>query len=198
MMPTIRLSDTTATRLQRCAIALVDSYETVIARMLDAAEKGVPYQMPSVAALPSAPAAPIVPVNTPPQNAVKPWDVKSHEDLTHTRLIGATFDGVDIGKANWNLLAKFAHEAAFKKLGSFDALRRVTRCRVKEGRYEQDGFFYLPAIDISLQGMDANMSWDNTARLAHAVGGVAVVEFEWRNNPKACRPGEKDSLRSDA
>lgn len=183
-MPVVRISDSTMQRLQTLAVPFQDSPDTVINRVLDAAISGVPYAKPTAA----------VSTGASSQSTPAPWNVEAHDDLTFTRLISADFGGGMLPKANWNTLAKFAHETAFQKLGSFDALRLSTRARVKQGRHEMDGFVYLPTIDISLQGMDANMSWDNSVRLAHAVGVPVSAVFEWRNNPKAAKPGEKSQL----
>jgi hypothetical protein len=184
MMPVVRISDATMQKLQPLAIPLQDSIDTLLNRLADAAHSGVPYKLP---------VSPVL-TSTSKQSTPIPWYVASHDDLTFTRLISAEFDGMTLPKANWNTLAKYAHEAAFQKLGSFDALRLSTRARVRQGRYEMEGFVYLPTVDISLQGMDANMSWDNSVRLAHAIGVPVSVVFEWRNNPKAAKPGQKSHL----
>src|SRR5579859_6172359 len=113
MMPVIRISDATITKLMQLAVPLVDNYDTVIARLADAALGKLVYTMPHVS-MASAPPA--------PQGATPVWDVEPHDDLTHTRLISAEFDNVSIQKASWNNLAKYALETAYRKLGSLDAL----------------------------------------------------------------------------
>ena len=189
MMPVVRISDATIKKLQPLAIPLTDSIDSLLNRLADAAQEGVPYVLPSLNA----------PVTLHRQSTPTPWDVEAHDDLTHTRLISADFDGVMLPKVKgntlaWNTLAKYAHEMAFQKLGSFELLRLATRAHVKEGKYEEEGFVYLPSIDVSLQGMDANMSWDNGVRLAHAINVPVSVVFEWRTNPKAAKPGQKSQL----
>lgn len=184
MMPVVRISDATMQKLKPLAIPLEDSIDSLLDRLADAARNGVPFDLPGSSKV----------MEAPQQSPLILWDVEKHEDLTHTRLISAEFGGEALPRYTWNTLVKYAHETAGHKLGSFDALRRATRARVKQGKYEQEGFVYLPEIDVSLQGMDANMAWDNSVRLAHAIGVSVSVMFEWRNNPNAAKPGEKSQL----
>jgi hypothetical protein len=188
MMPVIRISDATSKKLQQLAIPLEDNYDTVIARLAEAALNGLPYKKPL---------EPTVIASNISQVTPSAWDVDTHDDLTHTRLTSAKFDNIHIQKVSWNNLAKYAIEMAYRKLGSFEALRVASRAHLRQGKYEKEGFFYLPDIDISVQGMDSNMSWDNSVRLAHTLGVPVEVVFEWRNNDKAVKPGQIGRLRYD-
>jgi hypothetical protein len=185
MMPVIRISDATSKKLQQLAVPLEDNHDTVIARLAEAALNGVPYKRPQ---------ALIVVAPHMGQDTTPAWDVEPHDDLTHTRLISAKFGNTPIQKVSWNNLAKYAIETAYRKLGSFEALRQASRANLRQGKYEKEGYFYLPDIDVSVQGMASNMSWDNTARLAHAVGVPVEVMFEWRNNDRAVKPGQVGRL----
>lgn len=186
MMPVVRISDATMQKLQPLAIPLTDSMDSLLGRLADAAHKGIPYSLPVFTS----------PVAVPQQSVPTPWDVPPHEDLAYTRIISVDFDGVrlPIKGRGWNDLAKCVHETAYQKLGSFNALRLATRAKVQQGKHQQRGFEYLPNIDTSLQGMDANVALDNSARLAHAIGAPLLVTFEWLNHPKAAKPGETMQL----
>ncbi len=186
MMPVVRISDATLKKLQPLAIPLEDSIDTLLNRLADAAHSGIPYELP-VFTVPTAVAQ---------QKTPTCWDVAPHDNLAYTRIISVDFNGISlpIKGREWNDLAKHIHEAAFQKLGSFNALRLATRAKVQQGKYQQRGFEYLPNIDVSLQGMDANAAWDNSARLAQAIGIPLSVECEWLNDPKAAKPGQKLQL----
>lgn len=186
-MPLVEISEETSQKLQMFATPLKDSYETVIRRLVEAARQGVPYPMPATM---------IAPVITPViEDAALPDNY-----LTHTKVLNAQFAGVALPKANWNSLMQHAHRVAFQKMGSFDALRDATRAHVKQGRYEEEGFAYLGKnsdgsnVDVSLQGMDANLSWASTVHLAKAIGVPVEVNFEWRDNPKAAKPRQRGHL----
>lgn len=185
-MPVVRISDATMKKLQPLAVPLLDSIDTLLNRFADAAYSGVPYALPVFTA----------PVASPQQSAPAPWDVEQYDPLAYTRIISVDFDGarLPISGREWNDLAKHVHEAAYQKLGSFAALRLATRGKVQQGKYQQRGFEYLPSIDVSLQGMDANAAWENSARLAHAMGVALSVECEWLNHSKAAKPGQKLQL----
>jgi hypothetical protein len=198
MMPTINLSDKTTQKLQMLAIPLKDSYDSVIARLAEAALEGIPYARPD--GIPSNSASPIirvVPV-TPPAQAkslpVVPASLPTHDSLTHTRLTYASFNGEVLANPKWNNLARLAHERAYQALGSFDALQRATTARIQKGKFEEQGYVYLHGIDISLQGMDANQSWNSVAELAQRIGVPVEAHFQWRNNPSAAHPGQGSTL----
>jgi len=182
-MPVVRLSDSTMEKLRPLAVPLEDSVDSLLSRLADAAHAGVPYKLP--ASTKHAAAKPQPPSLT---NGERP------HDLAFTRLVSAEFEGSELIRCNWNTLAKHVHEIAFKRLGSFEALQRATRARIRPGRYEEDGFTYLPEANLSIQGMDSNMAWDSCVSLARAMVATLSVELEWRNNPKAARPGERTRL----
>ena len=83
---------------------------------------------------------------------------------------------------------------AHKRLGSFDALRRVSTANLREGKYEESGYRYLQDADLSIQGVDSNLAWDHSLRVARAIEIPIDVRFEWRNKEAADRPGEEAIL----
>ncbi len=188
MMPVIRISDTNHRKLQKLAIPLVDNPDTLIGRLIDAAFEGVPYKIPNLNEE-TKPAVTALQVS-----ATIMDDIHNHPNLTHTKMREASFGGVDLTKANWSNLVKHAHEAAYRQLGSFQALRNASHTRIRQGRYTGNGFSYLENIDVSIQGQDANQSWENALRIARRLGVPIRVSFEWYSKQGADRPGESDSL----
>lgn len=119
----------------------------------------------------------------------------NHESLTHARLISAAIDGRALHRPKWNNLLDQLHVLGRQRLGSFDALRRVSGAHIRDGRYEENGFHYLADADISIQGVDANLAWDHSLGLARHLRLPIEAKFEWRNKPDAVRPGESALLR---
>lgn len=185
-MPVIRISETTHRKLQQLAIPLVDNPDTLISRLVDSALAGVLYGKPT--------AEDQVKLGSAEAQTTPPVSQHEHPDLVHTKVREAIFGGVEITKPNWNNLVKYAHEAAYKQLGSFQALRLASHANMREGRYDKEGFSYLANIDVSIQGMDSNMSWENAVRLARKMQVPIRVAFEWYSKPGAVRPGESDVL----
>jgi hypothetical protein len=173
----ISISDMTFKRLQALAIPFVDTTpESVILRLLDSHDGN---NGDSAGAL-----------DHHSQTEVVPSFLSDPGSLAHTRVRRASFGRREIEKPNWNRVLRVAHEVAMKHLGSFDVLRRVTGANVREGRYEDEGFSYLPSVDISIQGLDSNLCWQNILRIAKRLNLPVTVTFEWHNNEKAANPGE--------
>lgn len=81
-----------------------------------------------------------------------------------------------------------------KKAQCFEDLRNATRAHIKKGRYEDEGYHYVPEIGISIQGVDADRAWEHALRLAIYLQVPLKAEIEWRNNDKAAYPGERHSM----
>src|SRR5258706_6373707 len=79
------------------------------------------------------------------------------DSLMHSKLLSATINGQEIHRPKWNSLREGLHIMGLTRLGSFAALRKASDARLREGKYEQDGFKYLPQGDFSIQGVDANL-----------------------------------------
>ena len=182
-MPVIRISDSTFKKLQKLAVPLSDSHETVVQRLVDAALAGIPYQMPGDdegAAKPGRAVEAAIPVD-------------NHDDLSHTRIRSAMFDGVAIQKPNWNSFARHVHIKGYEQLGP-DEFKITTNARIREGQYEKEGYVYQERIGISIQGMNSNASWENSLLIARKLDVPIEVVFEWYNNPKAAHPGETRTI----
>jgi len=118
----------------------------------------------------------------------------THENLRHTRLVSATLNGQPIYRAKWNTLHEHLHVLGYRRLGSVDALRRASGANVRQGRYEENGYKYVPDADLSIQGVDSNLAWDHSLSLARALGTSIKVAFEWREKDGAAHPGQTGVL----
>ncbi len=130
-----------------------------------------------------------------PSTQVLQLDAAAPASLAFTRLRDASLDGRVIRSPKWNMLLQLSHVLAMSKLGGFEALQHATGTPIRNGRYEESGFRYVPEGDFSIQGQDANLSWQNSLNLAREIGAPIEVEFEWLNHPKAAHPGKRGRLR---
>lgn len=85
-------------------------------------------------------------------------------------------------------------EQAFARLGSLDALRSATQSNIANGRRSDQGFCYHSDIGVSIQGVAADIAWQNTLNLAERLQVPVQVEFEWRQNEHAAHPGKRASI----
>lgn len=173
----ITIPDRLYESLKRHAIPFVDTTPVEVierwARYFDERVK-----IPPPTAAPS-------PANLQPNDGPAEFDPIHPPSLFHTRARGA-FGPVSF--SNWNDLLRIAHVETFKKAQSFDVLRTATHAQIRKGNYSENGYRYLPEIDISLQGVDANHAWLYALRLAQYLQVPVWAAIDWRNNEKAAYP----------
>ena len=165
MMPTIEITEDTFRGLQLLAQPLVDTADSVIARLVEEALRTRGSSDPVKAAA---------------TDELGPDDAL---DLSFTKVLQASVDGQRVKKANWNRVVRKAHEAAFRKVRSFQALKDITRANIVEGEPgpELVGYTYVESGNFALQGMDANQAWRAIRDLAGQLDIPVAVEFEWRD-----------------
>ena len=121
----------------------------------------------------------------------------SHESLSHTRLLSASVNGRAIHRPKWNGIREDMHLLALKRLGSYDALHEATSANLRQGKYEENGYKYLPEGDLSIQGVGADLAWDHCLQVARTLGIAIKVTFEWRDKEGAAHPGQRGALEWD-
>jgi len=180
-MPTIEITTPTYEKLQKLGVAFVDTPETVIARLADAA-------LAQGGAGPSQLTPGLV-----PSGWIELEPVTGN--LAHTRVRFAKFGDKEIDPPQWNNLLRVAHVEARKQLGSFSAVQQASSARLYDGKLEQRGFKYVPEAGLSIQGLDANLSWASSLRLARKLEVPIEVGFEWYEKEGAAYPGKRGHMR---
>jgi hypothetical protein len=174
MMPTIQLSDETFSRLQALAIPFVDTPETVINRLLD-----------------SIPAALSQAGQQGPSSAdTIDLDPNFPGSLSHTRVRTASIGSESLHQPHWNKVMRELHIKAMKKLGSFEALEKISGANLRKGKYESEGFTFLNGAGFSIQGVDSNLAWQHSFSLAKALSLPLDVTFTWYDKEGATNPGK--------
>ena len=187
-MATIEIPDSLFMRLQKLAVPLVDTPAMVIQRLLNS------YEAETGQAVASAgQTGPREQRRAQPLSESEPGKVPS---LRHTRILTAEFAG---RKADgWNSLVHVAHIEAVKRLGSVEAVRRISTGKMMLGHANSEraraGYRYVPEINACIQNVDANHAWSNTFRLAKALKVPVEVELEWLDKREAALPGKTARL----
>lgn len=123
-------------------------------------------------------------------------EFESAPGLSFTKPISASINGRAIRTPRWSsiLLTMIAQV----KAKGLDGSKLVAELNVpsKAGRYEEEGFKHYPDLGISVQGQSATDAWKEVDRLAKKWRIPVMVEFWWRQNPKAQHPGRTGLLRS--
>jgi hypothetical protein len=183
MLRKIELTAETFTRLQKHAVPLVDTFETLVNRILDVYEKnngpGKDEESDSDSDF------------TTFVGDVKDFSWGSPPDLTHTKVLAAEFCKVRLSRADatWNGILNEAIRVAKKRTRSEDEFKRIILVNFVVGKKEDEGYRYLADIGISVQGQDANAAWKAAAYIAKQLKCPFEVTFTWRMKEDAAHPG---------
>lgn len=123
------------------------------------------------------------------------FEALSPPDLTHTKVVVASFNGKAINRPNWKQLVETAIIYGLKTIGDFSKLQRIAAANMVQGRKTNEGYHYLSEIDISVQGQDANNAWRSVSFIAQNLKVAAEVSFIWRNTDGAEQPGKPGTMR---
>lgn len=116
--------------------------------------------------------------------------------LAFTKPLAASVNGKRLNGPHWSaLLITMIGQLKAKGLEG-DKLVRELGIPAKAEKYEEEGFKYHPDLGISVQGQSAADVWKEVDRLANKWRIPVMVEFWWRQNPKAQHPGKTGVLRS--
>lgn len=179
-MPNVSISSENFHRLQKLAVPLVDDLDSVIKRVLDAYESG---HLPAP-----------TPVEDPDDLTVVNYKPDEPPDLTFTVPQTIMVAGKPFQNRYWNPLLFHVVGLAAEKMGKDKMLA------VLEGKWSDhplNGFKHVPAVDIYVQGREANLCWRAINKLVKAAGIQILVEFEWQEHPKAALPGRSGVLVVD-
>lgn len=179
-MPSVDLQTHTITRLQKHAIPLVDDFDSVIGKLIDAYE-GTPKGGIAI---------------TQPTSTVQVFDPAAPPNLTHTTVKYIKFCGT-VFKPNetyWNTLMYAAiHQVAARGLAPEELKKHIlANCAI--GVKDDNGYKHLADTGLSIQGQDANGAWKAIYHLAATFHLPVEVTFTWQNTSKAAAPNVTGSF----
>jgi hypothetical protein len=194
-MPLYEISEATIDRLNRYAKPFVDTLDTVINRFADAYEASLrngdgsaldePITRVEARVIDSEPSA-------------TNYDPASPPDLTYTKLLSAKLNGRIIAtRVNWNGLLKQMIQIARARAKKEDDLHRLISVNFLIGKKEDEGFEYLPDVNLSVQGQDTNDAWKGILHISRQLDIPVDLVFMWRHKPKAAFPGKTGRLVSN-
>lgn len=181
-MPNATLSDETNARLQALATPLVDTHDSVIARLLDHWER-TQNHAPKLF-------KPGEPTKTLSDGKML-FDPANLPNLGFTTPKKMVLDGIVLPKSdtNWNAFLiqtiRRVHEGG---ASAEDILAKLQIANAQLGMKNDNGYKFLPDVGLSLQGQDSNAAFRQTYELAAAFGVSGSVFFIWQDKEKAAYP----------
>jgi hypothetical protein len=176
MTSQIELKPETIARLKSFAEPLVDTFDSVVNRALDALEAQSKAD--------------------PSQRQPRVLNPGSPPSLAYTTVHSIVLNGKRFPAAEtyWNHLMFAVIREAAKRFPP-KKLDEIVICNHVMGKREDSGYRWLEDAGISVQGQDANGAWATTAHILPLLRLPVEVEFSWQNNPKAASPGERAAFR---
>jgi hypothetical protein len=182
-MPNVDIPQELFSRLEGHARGF-DTPIAVITRAVDALDRETTTPPPVMSATRSAPSS-----SLPDFEALYP------PNLTHTKVVSASFDGKAISPANWNRMLDAALIHAAKQVGDFAKLQKIAGVNMVKGEKTDEGYHFLPDAGLSVQGQDANAAWRGIVFIAQNLKCACEVSFLWRNKEGAENPGKSGTMR---
>lgn len=148
---------------------MVDTYDTVINKALDALEAQHKGQQDG------------------PSTAERVLNPASPPNLAFTTVKFVKLNGEPL-PPHWNTLML----AVIRECGRHmtkEQIRKLIICNYVAGKKEDHGYKYLEDVGVSVQGQDANNAWKATYHILKAIKVPVEVQFVWQENPKAAAPG---------
>ena len=202
-MPQVTISNSTLERLKRYAEPFVDTEDIVINRVLDRLESSNKQSVfneadkPGNSQIDREPVKRAVSVAGGKSENFHQIDPDDLPDLTHAKVQYAKIDKEPIRKgANWNGTLDRMLCYAYKRagVGTFDELLKISPVNIREGSKLDEGYHYLPEVNISVQGVSANQACRAIVDMAAVLGISVDIEIEWRRKEGAAYPGQRGRL----
>jgi hypothetical protein len=178
MSDPFQILPTTIARLQKHAKPFVDTVDIVINRILDHYENRLGQKSDDESDISAI-------------GSIRDFDPESPPDLTHTKVLSVDFNkkGFPRSDTTWNALLNDAICFAKENAKSDNQLKRLILVNFVKGKKENEGYRYLAAADLSVQGQDANAAWKATYHIARQLQSPFEVIFTWRTKDGAAHPG---------
>jgi hypothetical protein len=187
---TPQLSQETISRLQKIAVPLVDTYDTIISRLLDHWEQSKTEQPEQV--------APGKPIRTLDDGRTYVFDASLPPKLTFTTFLEGLVDDEPLpkGEVYWNGLMNAVIRRVAAKGHDAQAIYDMLFVNAHVGKKEDNGYKFFADVGISVQGQDSNASYRQAFKLAELHGIKIEARFVWQNNEKAAFPGKGGLLQN--
>lgn len=119
-------------------------------------------------------------------------------DLKYTQIIEASINNNKLTtKLNWrNLLERMVGTLHSKGITGDYLIYELRKIRVKQGRFEENGYKYFPFANISIQHLSADNTWSEIERLSIKYKIPVRVTIMWSKKDKALHPGKIGKLKT--
>lgn len=187
-MPTAEISDLTTSRLQAIAVPLVDTFDTVIARLLDHWDVTKSDQ-PKVVKPGEA-------TGMKEDGRTMVFDPATPPQLNFTTCIQVIINGKKLAKGEgyWNTMMNTMIREVYAKGHNAQAIYDMLFVNAEVGEKTENGYKYLEDVGLSVQGQDSNAAFRQAYQLAALNGITFEVWFKWQDNEKAAYPNREAVL----
>ena len=188
-MPDVTISSATVARLQKIATPLVDSYDTVIQRLLDAYETSNVFDIPG-----TTDAGLGQPIKDDGGMMLFNW--RNPPSLAHTTIREVNLNGEQFEKSDnfWNNIMFALIRAAHKHGKTTDQLNNLLFVNHQIGKKDDHGYKFMPDVGLSVQGQNSDNAFRQAYTLAEHMKFKLDVFFRWQNKPEAAFPSRSGAF----
>ena len=126
----------------------------------------------------------------------KPFLFEQAPGLSFTKPLSAVVNGETLVRPGWAGVLKAVVKVLREKGNKRQELVAALEIPASISRLKDHGYKYHPDLGISYQGQAAADAWKEIARIADKHSIPVSVEFRWRDDPRAERPGRSGILKA--
>lgn len=168
-MPNIEISDDAMAFLQSRAVPLQDTTVTVVDKIIRRLKE-------------------LEEVSNNSACKTLSFKMDAMPSVKFTSILGASVDGQKAPQSYWNNILEDVIKACINHGHSATDIKAHMAANIHMGKYQENGYRYVPAADFSFQGMEANRVFKNIAALAAAFDIPVKINIRWQDNEQAAYP----------
>lgn len=181
-MPIIEISEGDFRRMQRLAEPLVDTPTTLVTKLLDVYE--VSQKQSKLVGNTKRESENIFSFDAPPP-------------LVHVKFLSGVIGTHSPERATWDSMVALCLKLVRQSISDIGTLNATIDLNVVKGKKVDEGYKFLPELDLSYQGVSAQHAASVIGKTARFLREGAFVDFVWREKDGAYAPGKYGALSYD-
>ena len=179
-MRKIEITEATYKRLQLHAKPFEDNEDKIINVALDSIESNLKSIKSDVSSIDSD---------------ITLIDPNNLPDLTHTKIIVAKINQIEVRRKNWRNILEAVLEPIIKEGETVDNINIFGQLTAVGGNFEKNGYKFISSLNISIPTQDSAHVCKSIVSLAKKYQVKIEIKFRWRSEKASAFPDKVAILR---